>query len=97
MSGKSFVSIYLGSPQLEQLNDDLRAAEMAREAPSLMVSETQYKAMSEESWRNGDKLYELVNRREFHAAASKEATFIERSLGTFRLKTGGLGYFVLLS
>ena len=90
MSSNGLVSIYMGTPQLEQLNDDLRAAEMFREAPRILAQET-----SREACWEGGKLYKLVDNRDVHFTASCEAALSDRSLGTFRLGTGGLAYFVL--
>jgi hypothetical protein len=87
MSDKSFLSTFMGSPQLEQLTDDLREAEMSREAPRLMVTEREYKAMRGE-------LYHFADIRESHFVAPREATLFDRILGSFRLETGRLAYFV---
>lgn len=96
MSGRSFTSIYLSTPQLDQLNDDLRAAETDREAPRLSVSKHQVKAISGEAWRVGGKLYRLVDRRNSRSEVLAEETLFDGSLGTFRLQSGGLGFFVPL-
>ena len=95
MSDKSFLSTFLGSPQLEQLTDDLREAEMTREAPRLMVSDGQYKAMTGESRREGGRFYNFTDIRGSHFVRPREVTLLDRSLGTFRLESGGLGFFVL--
>jgi hypothetical protein len=94
MSGKSFVSILTGVPQLEQLNNDFREAELAREAPRLMVSETQHKAMKGESFRKGSKLYDFTDIRETHFETLRKASLLDRSLGSFRLRSGKLVFFV---
>jgi len=96
VSDKSFMSIYFGTPQLEQLSDDLRADEMSREAPRLTISEREYREMRGEAWRDGSKQFELTGFRDTHAAIRGEATLSDRSLGTFRSAAGGLIYFVLL-
>jgi hypothetical protein len=85
----------MGAPLLEQLYQDLRAAEMFREGPRLSVPESQYSAMIGESWKEDGKHYKLVDNRDALPASSSEATLVDRCLGTFRLEAGGLAYFVL--
>ena len=89
MSSKSLMSLFAGTPQLEQLSDDLREAELNRQAPRLVVSEREYQAMSGE-------LYDFADIRGWHFVTHREETPLDRSLGTFRLKNGRLGFFVEL-
>ena len=90
MSDHSLVSIYMGTPQLEQLTDDLRAAEMSREAPRILVPER-----IRDSYFEGGKLFRLVDDRDVPFTGSGDGALSDRSVGTFRLETGGLAYFVL--
>lgn len=80
----------MGTPQLEQLNDDLRAAEMFREAPRILAPE-----MTHDSYSEGGKVFRLVDNRDMHFATYGEAALSDRSLGSFRLETGVLAFFVL--
>jgi len=89
--------LYTGSPQLEQLNEDLRAAELGREAPRLSVPEDQYNLLIGGAQHEDGKRYEVVDTRQLHSATSGEATLFDRSLGTFRLESGGLAFFALQS
>ena len=80
---------------MEQLYLDLRAAELFREAPRLSVPEREYKAMFRDCVREGGKMYTFVDDRKSASVASSEATLCRRTLGTFKLESGGLAFFVL--
>jgi hypothetical protein len=96
VSNKGFVSIYTGAPQLDQLNDDMRAAELLKEAPRLAVPESQFRGFCGDSWREGGKRYRFVDDRKPFSALAAEATLSACSLGTFRMENGGLAYFAVL-
>ena len=85
MSGKSFVFSWQGVPQLDQLHDDLRAAEMFMEAPRFSVPESQYRALSGEFWREGGKVYKLVDIRDLNSSTSGETPGFVHVMGAFEL------------
>jgi len=95
MSDKSFMSMFMGSPQLEQLNDDLRTAELDRQAPRLALSESAYKAIVEDSCDIGGKHFDLINSRGPHPESSAKTTLGFRSLGFFQLEDGHRAYFAI--
>lgn len=85
MSGKSFVSIYTGAPQLDQLNDDMRAAELLKEAPRVSVPEIEFNAMRSGIMRNG-----VHDKREMPLAPQSKEAAPTNALSSFQTGSGEL-------
>jgi len=61
---ENFLSLYMGTPKTEQVEKDLRAAEIFKEAPRLAVPQSQAAAFTGRSWSENGAEFNLVDDRE---------------------------------
>ncbi len=89
MAARSIGSILSGAPQLDQLEKDLRAAELALEAPRYSVSDPQSRELHDK-FTHSSIAAQFEDMRVPHLTTPIGFTQFKRIIGELRLHSGDL-------